>query len=248
MGLPGEQIRKSGLELARITNINDPDGLGRVKCKRISGEKKAPDTDWCFCMTPSGGKSYGMFFFPNVGDIVYLAYLGGEVTNPVVLGRHWGGKAPAPYKIESGKNEVSSIKTPKGIEIKFDDADKKEKLTLTTPSGASVCLDEDKKTVEIRDKSSDNALVFKWEAGEITLKAKKKLTLSAGDTAITLESSGTLAVTAKSSVKAEAANIELKAKSSVKAEGATAEVKATGQLSLQASGMAQLKGATVKIN
>ncbi|MDR1298694.1 MAG: phage baseplate assembly protein V [Oscillospiraceae bacterium] len=247
-GAPGDEARKSGLDLARVTNIKDPDGLGRVRCKRLSELPGVTETDWCFCMTPAGGKSCGIFFFPNVGDLVYLAYLGGEITNPVVLGHFWAGETAAPYKIESGKNEISSIKTPKGVEIKFDDADGKQKLTLTTPSGATVHIDDEKKSLLIQDKGAGNALTIKWEAGEIELRAKKKLTLAAGDTAITLESSGSVAVKASSSVKAESANIELRAKSAVKAEGATAEVKATGQLSLQASGVAQLKGGVVKIN
>jgi uncharacterized protein involved in type VI secretion and phage assembly len=242
------EARKSGIDMAVVTNIKDPDNLGRVRCKRLSEDPGVAETDWCYCMTPWGGKAYGMFFFPNVGDFVYLAYLGGEITNPVVIGCFWAGETAAPYKIESGKNEVSSIKTPKGIEIKLDDKDGKQKLLLTTPSGAQLQIDDEKKTILLQDKDAGNALTLKWEAGEIALKAKKKLTLAAGDTTISLESSGKIEMKATSAVKAEAANVELKAKSAVKAEGATAEVKATGQLTLQASGMTQLKGAMVKIN
>jgi uncharacterized protein involved in type VI secretion and phage assembly len=242
------EARKSGIDMAVVTNIKDPDGLGRVRCKQLSEDPGVAETDWCYCMTPYGGKAYGIFFFPNVGDLVYIAYLGGEITNPIVIGRFWAGETAAPYKIESGKNEISSIKTPKGIEIKFDEKDGKAKLQLTTPSGAQLQIDDDKKTILLQDKDAGNALTLKWEAGEISLKAKKKLTLAAGDSAITLDSSGKIELKASSAVKAEAANVELKAKSAVKAEGMTAEVKATGQLTLQASGMAQLKGATVKIN
>ncbi|MDR2615024.1 MAG: phage baseplate assembly protein V [Oscillospiraceae bacterium] len=245
--LSGER-RRSGVDMAQITNIKDPDGLGRVRCKLLSKDPDVAETDWCYCMTPYGGKAYGMFFFPSVGDLVYLAYLGGEITNPVVIGSFWAGETKAPYKIDSGKNEIASVKTPRGIELRLDDKDGKQKLLLTTPSGAQLLIDDEKKTIQLQGKDADSALTLKWESGEIALKAKKKLTLAAGDTTITLESSGKLGLKASSAISADAANVELKAKSAVKAQGATAEVKATGQLTLQASGIAQLKGSVVKIN
>jgi uncharacterized protein involved in type VI secretion and phage assembly len=245
--LSGES-RRFGIDIAQITNIKDPDKLGRVRCKQLSEHPGVAETDWCYCMTPYGGNAYGMFFFPNVGDLVYLAYLGGEITNPVVIGSVWAGKTAAPYKIEDGKNEVASVKTPKGIEIRLDDTDGKQKLTLKTPTGAQICIDDEKKTLRFRGKDENNALTLEWEAGEITLKAQKKLTLAAGNTTITLESSGNIELKSSSEIKTDTANIDLKAASTIKASGTTAEIKATGQLTLQGSGMAQLKGGIVKIN
>ena len=240
--------QRPGLALARVSNINDPDNLGRVKCMPISEDPDVAETDWCFCLTPGGGNDYGLFIFPRVDDLVVLGYLHGEVHHPIVLGSYWAGSVNAPYKIEGGKNEIIGLKTPQGTEIKLDEDKGKEKLLITTPSQARISVDDEAKTIAIQDKQGDNALTIKWENGEIELKAKTKLTLSAGDTKITLESSGNLNGESKSSLSLKSGNVTVKGDSSFKAEGATAEVKASGQLTLQASGVAAVKGSMVKIN
>ncbi len=252
LGSVGQQVakymQKSGLMLAVVTNITDPDKLGRIKCKPVSEDPEVAETDWCFCLTPAGGKNYGFFFFPHVDDLVVLAFLNGDLHHPFVIGNYWADKVSAPLKIEGGKNEVGLIKTPNGMEIRFVDAKDKEKLTLTTPSGATLSIDDEAKTIRFNDKEAKNALTLNWENGEAELKAKTKLTLSAGKASVILESSGKITGKGSGAVSFEGSDIALKGKSSVKAQGATAEIKADGQLKLQGGGVAELKGGMVKIN
>ena len=82
----------------------------------------------------------------------------------------------------------------------------------------------------------------------MTLKAKTKLTLSAGETSIVLESSGNLTQKASNKVSVEAATIEEKGSAQVTIQGAATEVKGDSTLNLQASGTAALKGGIVNIN
>lgn len=252
LGSVGQQVakymQKSGLMLAVVTNVTDPDKLGRIKCKPVSEDPEVAETDWCFCLTPAGGKNYGFFFFPHVDDLVVLAFLNGDVHHPFVIGNYWADKTPAPLKIENGKNEIGLIKTPGGTEIRFVDTKEKEKLLITTPSGAALCIDDEAKAIQANDKKAENALILNWGKGEATLKAKTKLTLSAGDTSIVLESGGKITGNGKGAVSFEGTEIALKGKSGVKAQGATVQVKADRQLSLQGGGIAELKGGIVKIN
>ncbi len=252
LGSIGQQVaknmQKSGLMLAVVTNITDPDNLGRIKCKPVSEDPEVAETDWCFCLTPAGGKNYGFFFFPHVDDLVVLAFLNGDVHHPLVIGHYWADTTSAPAKIEDGKNEIGLIKTPNGTEIRFVDTKEKEKLILSTPSESELHIDDEAKTIQFKDKGFENALTLNWEKGEIELKAKTKLTLSAGETSIVLESSGKITGKGSGAVSFDGSDIALKGKASFKAQGATAEVKADGQLTLQGGGIAQLKGATVKIN
>ena len=253
LGSVGQQVakymQKSGLMLATVTNINDPDTLGRIKCKPVSEDEDVAETDWCFCLSPAGGKEYGCFFFPNVDDLVVLAFLNGDVHHPLVIGHYWANETVAPYKIEGGKNEISSIKTPKGVEIKLVDTDKKEKLLLTTPSGAFVQIDDEAKSISFQDKEADNAFTLNWEKGEAELKVKKKITMDAGGKAsLTMESSGAITIEATDTLTLKGKDVNITANSNFEAEGMSAKVKANGMLTLQASGTAQLKGATVKIN
>lgn len=241
-------MRKSGVILAQVTNITDPDNLNRVKCKPVTVDKDVAETDWCYCASPMAGNGYGQFFFPNPGDLVLLSYMGGDIHHPIVLGGYWANDKKPPYPIQDGKNEVRSIKTPAGIEIKLEDTQKKEKITLVTPAGTTILLDDEQKSVVIRDKQAENQLLISWEKGEITLSAKTKLTLSAGDTSLVLESGGNIQAKASKAVSLSANEVGLQSTGSLKAEGAQVDIKASGMLNAQASGNTVIKGAIVQIN
>lgn len=242
---PSLQIRQMGLRLARVTNINDEEKLNRVKCTPIENENKE-ETDWCYVMAPLGGKACGQFFFPNVNDLVVLGYLGGE--RPIVLGAIWNTEVTPPYTIENSKVYNFSIKTPGGSELLFYDEPGKQKLSVTTPAGSQLIIDDEKKCATFSDKNSDNKLAMDFAKGEIALSAKTKLTLTAGSTEITLQSSGTIKEKAQSKVSVEAATVESKATAKLSLQGMATEIKADGTMSVQASGPLQVKGAIVKIN
>lgn len=241
------RMMRPGLTLATVTNITDPDKLNRVKCLPIENNNEE-ETDWCYVMAPIGGKQCGQFFFPNVDDLVVLAYLGGDPQRPMVIGSWWNTEVAPPYTIDEGKVHNFSIKTPNGTELLFYDEPDKQKVTLTLPSGAVLKIDDENQAVALQDKDGNNALTLDLKGGNVELKAKTKLTLSAGDTTVILESSGAISEKAGSKISMEAANIEGKGSAGVKLQGATIEAKADAQLNLQASGPAALKGAIVNIN
>jgi len=253
VGSAGQRVnwesRKFGVELAAITNIQDPEKLGRVKCKLLTDDKNVGETDWCFVMTPFGGKEYGLFLHPNVDDIVVIAYAGGDVHRPYVLGSLWNKETKSPYAVNEGKNELFALKTPAKTEISLSDVKEKQKLTITMPSGTVLELDDENKRIEIRDKEKKNKLTMALDKDEVEVAAGKKLTLSAGETQIVLESSG--AVTVKSKTKVDISTGTLSVNANSKAEiksNAEAVVQSTGQLTLKSSGVTTLKGSMVKIN
>ncbi len=243
----GRDIKRSSLTLAKVTNIKDDKNLSRVKCLPI-GAQNEEETDWCYVMAPMGGKECGICFFPQVNDLVILAYLGDDSHRPIVLGSFWNTELPPPKPIQDGKVEDYTVKTPKKIELLFHDEDKKQKVTLTMPSGTVVAVDDGAEKVEIKDKGGDNALTMDLKGGNTTVKCKTKLTLSAGQTSITLESSGNLTIKGNGTIKTEGTNIDSKATGKLSMKGAAAEMKADATLDLKASGPASLKGAILKLN
>ena len=241
------QMSRTGLTLATVTNINDEQKLNRVKCLPIENEK-TEETDWCYVMAPMGGSSCGQFFFPRVGDLVVLGYLGGDPHRPMVLGAWWDNKVKPPYTVQNGKVYEYSVKTPGGTELLFYDEPKKQRVTLTLPSGTVLTVDDEKQSAALRDAKSENALTMDFKGGNVVLKAKTKLTLSAGDTSLVLEAAGNMKQTAKNKVSIQGATIEEKGSAKVSIQGAETEVKATASLKLQSSGPTQVKGAMVNIN
>ena len=246
-GRLGRMMNHYGLTLAKVTNIKDDKNFNRVKCLPI-GAKDEEETDWCYVMSPMGGKGTGLFLFPQLGDLVVLAYLDDDPHRPLVLGSFWNTESTPPLSVKDGKNQDYCLRTPEKTEFLLHDESGKQKLTVTMPSGTVLVLDDEKQAVSVKDKSGDNALLMDLKKGEVTLKAKTKLVLSAGETSVTLEQSGNITEKGSGTLKLDAANIEGKAKAKLALKGATGEVKADGSLTLSASGPASVKGAVVKIN
>ena len=234
------QMERPGLTLAVVTNINDPDKLNRVKCLPVENDKEE-ETDWCYVMAPLGGKECGAFFFPNVNDLVVLGYLGGNPHRPMVLGAFWNTKVKPPYRIENSKVYDFTIKTPTGVELHFYDEPGKQKTTLTMPSGTVLTLDDGAQSVSVKDKGGENALTMDLKGGNVELKAKTKLTLSAGSGAsIVLEAAGNVTEKANSKLAMSAVNVEAKGSAQVNVQGASASVKGDATLTL--------KGGIIQIN
>ena len=111
-----------------------------------------------------------------------------------------------------------------------------------------LSIDDENQAVALKDKGGDNALTMDLKGGNIALKAKTKLTLSAGDTTVELDASGTLTEKAKTKISMEAATVEEKGTAQVSVQGKVVEVKADATMTLQASGPNTIKGAMVNIN
>ena len=239
----GGNGRRYGVDLAKVTNIDDPDKLNRVKCKRVTTDPDVGETDWMYVCSPIAGTNYGLYMMPKVGDLVLLSYLGGDVHRPFVIGSVWTKDVAAPYKIEGGKNETFAFKLPSGTEVVFSETKGKESVAVTTASGARMALDGDGKKIEVRDKDGKNALTMDLNSGAVTVSADKKLTLSAGTQAsITLDgSSGKVAIEGKTGVEIKTAQFK------AEASGAC-QIKANGQMSVESGGVTQIKGTMLKLN
>ncbi len=238
-----EMTRVDGLDIAEVTNIKDPDKLNRVKCKVISKSADVGEGNWAIVSTFMSGKSMGATFLPNVGDIVLLGYIGGDIHMPVVLGGIWTSESTMPYPYDAdGKNPIRSIKTPGGSEVLIDETEKAEKISITTPAGTTVLLDDANKKIEMRDKDGKNSLSMDLKGGKAVLKAEKGITLETGSCKLVLDGQG-----GKANLESQS---ELGFKSAqVKANASgTMELKSSGQLTVQSSGMTQVKGSMVKIN
>lgn len=245
-----EKMKWTGLRLAKVTNITDPDKQNRVKVRTLApdNDKNILETDWCPVVMPLSGKSCGVFAMPSVDDLVLIAYLEGDLTCPYVIGGTWNDKSPAPYTVQDGKNVNFSVKTPGGSELLFYDEKDKEYITLTTPKKAALLLNDEKKTASFTDPDKKNSVTVNWEKGEIEIKADKKITLTAGKASIVLDGSGKITIKADTSVELSSAGIKSDASNANKISGSTVEVGAKGKLTLKGA-TADLKGsAGVNIN
>ena len=235
------------LTLATVKNIKDDQNLNRVKCLPI-GAPEDEMTDWCYVMTPMGGKDRGLFLFPQLDDLVVLGYLGNDPHRPIVLGSFWTPDSAPPLKVTDGKAEDYCLKTPKNVEFMLHDEDSKQKLTVTMPSGTVIELDDENQTVTTKNKAGDTALTMKMKDGEVELKAANKITLVAGNATVTLEKSGDITVKGSGAVTLDGESVDAKAQGTVALKGSDVSVNANKDINISATGNASIKGLLLKLN
>lgn len=236
-----------GIVIGLVKENWDEKQQGKVKVEYYLGEKGKMVSSWIPVMNLYAAPSCGMYFQPEVGSLAVVAFIGGRLDCPLVLGTMWEKGADIPKKTAGEKNWIKSIKTKGGNEIRFSDEDKKENVAITTPSGLNFQLDDEKKTITLQDKDKKNTWILNTEKGEMTLKAEKKLTISIGGSAVvTVE---------KNSVSIKSGTVSVEGSQSLKMKGQTSslsgsqvQLKADATLKAEASGMTQIKGAMVKIN
>jgi phage protein D len=209
--------RWPGAVTAIVTNTDDPSGWGRVKVK-YPWVTEEDESFWARVAAVGAGPESGLAAVPAVDDEVLVVFLHGDFDQPYVLGGLWNGKdglPPATAAAPAGEKPlVRSWRSRTGHHITvYDNAD--NKVEVVTSGGHALVLDD--------------------AARKITLQSAQGLEIVLDDNGqkVTITGSGSVAVTAGTSLTLKGANVK---------------VEATGSLDLQASGPVRVKGATVSLN
>jgi uncharacterized protein involved in type VI secretion and phage assembly len=114
-----------GLHYGVVCENKDPDNLDRIKIRLpwLDGG----DTDqmhWAQLVTPMEGKKFGWYTLPDVDDIVVVAFIGGDTSQPIILGGVWSTPDFSPEPNEDGKNNFRGYRSRVGHRMVFDDSDK----------------------------------------------------------------------------------------------------------------------------
>lgn len=194
-----------GVYMGLVTEIKDPDGQGRVKVSLPwSPDAKSDKYDvWARLATLMGGKNRGSWFIPDVNDEVLVAFEGGDVRRPYVVGSLWNGKDTPPESMDgSGQNNLKVLRSRNGVKITMDDKDGQEKFIVETPGGQKVTLRDGPGAVEIVDSNGNSV---KLESSGVSVVASSKVSVQASTVDISAGSVNVNAGIAKFSgvVKAE---------------------------------------------
>jgi uncharacterized protein involved in type VI secretion and phage assembly len=79
---------------------------------------------WAQLATPMSGNKWGWYTLPEVGDVVVVVFIAGDIRQPVVLGGIWSKTDAPPEPITDGKNEVRGYKSRSGHRFLLDDSGK----------------------------------------------------------------------------------------------------------------------------
>lgn len=230
---------------------------GRVCVTIPTRDKEANELKWARVAMPSGGSKWGHYFLPEVGDQVLLAFEGGSIEKPYVIGCI--SKTADKFLKDSvdKDNQFKRIVTRHGTTILFEDNSgdeegMKDKLTLETAGKKlQILMDNENEKIRIGDKAKEDFIEMCTKEGSGTFKVqiKSKIEIKVGDKITVTMNGESGAVSIKAdSVRVEGGNgVTLKSDSAVKLDGPQIAASAGSALKLESSGAATVSGSTVSI-
>ena len=242
-----------GVVTAKVTNLEDPEELGRVQVM-FPWLPKYKDADlssnWARIATPMGGQERGFFFLPEIDDEVLVAFEHGHVNHPYIVGVLWN----------------KTDKPPTGTKgVLADDKKKVNQRVLRSRSGHLIILDdtEGEEQIIIQDKTEKNSIVINSKDNAMTIKAEGDLTIEAGGKLVikskadmsfesqakgSIKTQSDLALEAMGNSKLAGTQLALEGKAKSELKGAQVSINGSGQVEVKSAGITQIQGSLVKIN
>ncbi|MFK7871018.1 MAG: type VI secretion system tip protein VgrG [Roseobacter sp.] len=215
-----------GLHIGKVTQIvGDPDDRLRIEVN-IPVHDGEETLVWARFATPYSTVEAGIFFMPEIDDEVVVGFLSSDPDNPVVLGALHNGTTAQPYAPDE-ENTFKAIVTKNELKIEFEDV--KKVITISTPGGNIVTLDDDAVEITLVD-TTGNEIKMTGSGIDMT---------SPGDINITAD--GNVAISATGNASIEGANVDVTAQAQLTAKGSAGA-------ELSASGQTVVKGSIVMIN
>ena len=214
-----------GLQIGIVVQLqDDPDGDDRILVRVPVIDNNAQGT-WMRVASLDAGSDRGAFFMPEIGDEVIVGFINDDPRHGVVLGMVNSSAKPAPLRPED-VNHKKGFTTRSKMRIHFNDDTKT--ITIDTPAGNSVTLDEQGSRIEVKDQN-DNKITL--DTAGIKLESPMSIEIKAG------------------------LDLKLAAAASLTIGGTSLSVKADGNLGIQgaatklsAQGITEISGSLVKIN
>lgn len=214
-----------GLQIGKVVQLeNDPEGEHRILVRVPVIDNKARGT-WMRVACLDAGADRGSFFRPEIDDEVIVGFINEDPRDAIVLGMLNSSVKPAPINAKDVNHE-KGFTTRSKMHIHFNDDTKT--ITIDTPAGNSIVLDESAKSIKIKDQNSNS---IEMSPTGIKIDSQKNIDVTAGVN-LSLKAGATLSI--------GGVNISVKADGNVSMEGAMAK--------LAGQGITEITGGMVKIN
>lgn len=243
-----------GVMVGTVAKNYDQDMPGRVCVTIPVRDEEANELKWARVAMPSHGKSWGMYFQPEIGDQVLLAFEQGNIEKPYVIGCVPKDSNSFLKKAYDKDNQYKKITTKNGNSVIFEDnaqgEGNKDKITIhTAEESHSILLDNENNKIVVKDKENKNFIEMKTQNGNIKIQAETKLEIQVGENIKLTMNGNTGGVTLECSklTMKTSGNTTIDATGSLKANGATVSLEASSMLKASSSGAAMIGGSPIKI-
>ena len=203
-----------GLHYAIVSQNQDPEKLDRVKVRLPWLDHGDTDqTHWAQLVTPMEGKQFGWYTLPDIDDVVVVMFIGGDVSQPVILGGVWSKPDFSPETNEDGKNNFRGYRSRSGHRLILDDSSKVKVVFADKTANNMLGIGEFAKdgagpnvcAVYKPPMSGDSGISFSTLDGTMEITCKD----------------GTLSVIAENIKISSKTTVEIKASSNFKLEGSS---------------------------
>lgn len=154
-----------GVYPARVVEVLDPEGLGRVRVRLTTAKVAGFERVWARLATLMAGHQAGTWFVPDVDDEVLVAFEGGNPRSPYVVGALWNASSPPPETMDA--------------------AGANPRRVIATKAGARITIDDDAGSVDVSDSNGNRILL---ESSGITIQASAKVSVEASTAEVTASS------------------------------------------------------------
>ncbi len=197
----------NGVVVALVTNVDDPEKLGRVKLK-FPWLSDSYESDWARMAQLSAGPDSGAVFLPEVNDEVLVAFEFGDVRRPYVVGGLYNGQDKPRLGdglVDNGKIRRRGIVSRKGHRfVLLDDASKSGIALLTSDSKLKIALKETGTEIHV---FSDGTIKIE-STRDITIKSQAGISIEA-QAQLSLKGQGGVKIESGAVVDIDGATIQL---------------------------------------
>ncbi|MCP3688983.1 MAG: hypothetical protein GY784_11255 [Gammaproteobacteria bacterium] len=174
----GGQQPYYGVYPAIVTDLVDPDSLGRIELKFpwLGTDGDEDVRAWATLLSPYADNDQGFQALPEVDSQVVVAFEAGNLRRPYIVGSCWNGVEALPEAAEEANN-IRVLKTRSGSVLEFDDSEGAAKVTLEMASGHKLVLDDSAQTITLSH-SSGHVVTF-TAGGAVEIQANTTIDLTA---------------------------------------------------------------------
>ena len=154
-----------GVYRASVLDTRDPEGLARVRV-RVTGPTAADAGDGWARVAATIGQTRGVWFLPDAGDEVLVAFEHGDVRAPYVIGTLWNAKTNPPLTRDP---DSVTVETSGGQRVTLRDSP--GSVHIEDSNGNAVTLSSSGVAVTASASVTIHASIVKVSAGMVTVDA-----------------------------------------------------------------------------
>lgn len=229
------------------------EGNVRVKVKIMKDQMDTFDN--VPVLTGYGGKDHGVFCLPEEGDIVALAFPGGDFRHPVVTACRFPEDSQFVKDMCRDDNMRKAFQAKNGSGVFLSGEKGKDKIEISGSRNMALQLDEEEQKLSLGDRDGKNGMLLDKKNGKAQLLSQESLRLECGKSSIELRKDGTIVLKCEQ-LTLDAGNVKIQGRSQVQLKGQEMTLEGTtgiavtgkGKVKVSSSGPLKLSGTVIDLN